>query len=491
MASVYKRGGPRAKGPWLFSYVNHAGERKTKSARTTDKAVALRIAAKYDAETALRRDGVIDPALDAIGKQSQRSIEDHLADFESKMQVAKRTEKHITSTLQFIQWIAEYAGFKVASDITADGANKYAGKLRDEGRSSRTVGAHLSAIKAFTRWLTAHQKLPRDPLVSVKKPNPKTDRRRERRAISLDEWWRLEGTTLVGPERYGMAAGERLTLYRTAIQTGLRSNELRSLTRGRLYLEESQPFITCKAGSAKNRKDARQFIQPELAEDLKTLISTKAPRAKVFALPHESNLARMLRDDLAEARKAWLSEAKRNPKERLRRDQSDFLAAVNHEGETIDFHCLRYTCGAWLAMAGVPVKTVQVVMRHSSITLTMDTYGTLFPGQEADAVARLRDMMAPATDQPEVMRATGTDDLASLEDGGEQRAAHAQRATREIGQSDANRCEDVAEPSAQEESPKPLQIADLGDGVLDLATLCTSSGGGTRTPDTRIMIPLL
>ena len=77
-------------------------------------------------------------------------------------------------------------------------------------------------------------------------------------------------------------------------------------------------------------------------------------------------------------------------------------------------------------MAGVPIKTVQAVMRHSSITLTMDTYGHLFPGQEADAVARLRYMMT--TDQPEVMRATGTDDLTSLEDDGAQRICSAQHA---------------------------------------------------------------
>lgn len=129
------------------------------------------------------------------------------------------------------------------------------------------------------------------------------------------------------------------------------------------------------------------------------------------------------------------------------------------------------------------------VMRHSDINLTMNTYGHLFPGQEADAVAKMRDMMA--TNPPEVIRATGTDDLAILEDDVEQRAAHAQRATRETGQDGANHCDERAEPVAQKESPKPLQIADLSDGVLDVATLCTSSGGGTRTPDTRIMIPLL
>ena len=142
--------------------------------------------------------------------------------------------------------------------------------------------------------------------------------------------------------------------------------------------------MTCKAGATKNRKAACQYIQPELAARLKDHITTKAPKAPVFSLPHESNLARMLRDDLAEARKQWLAEVTDDPQEYAQRQQSDFLTDTNHEGEVIDFHSLRHTCGAWLAMTGVYPKVVQQVMRHQSITLTMDTYGHLFPGQEAD-----------------------------------------------------------------------------------------------------------
>ena len=113
----------------------------------------------------------------------------------------------------------------------------------------------------------------------------------------------------------------------------------------------------------------------------------------------------MLRDDLSQARKQWLSEAKRGPQEYSQRQQSDFLADVNHEGEITDFHSLRHTCGAWLAMTGAHPKEVQQIMRHQSITLTMDTYGHLFPGQEAEAVDRLGQMLL---DPPEILRATGT-----------------------------------------------------------------------------------
>ena len=153
MATVFKRGGKKAKGYWYASWTEHDGKRVTKCTFTTDKATAERIARKHEADAALRRDGVIDATLDAISKESQRSIEAHLTDYESKLRAANRTAKHIKSTTQFIRWAAEHAGFKTAAEITADGVNRYAGKLRDDGRAARTIQAHLNAIKAFTKWL--------------------------------------------------------------------------------------------------------------------------------------------------------------------------------------------------------------------------------------------------------------------------------------------------------------------------------------------------
>ena len=67
---------------------------------------------------------------------------------------------------------------------------------------------------------------------------------------------------------------------------------------------------------------------------------------------------------LPEARKQWLSEAKGDPQEYAQRQESDFLADTNHDGEVIDFHSLRHTCGAGLAMSGVHPKVVQTVIRR-------------------------------------------------------------------------------------------------------------------------------
>ena len=89
----------------------------------------------------------------------------------------------------------------------------------------------------------------------------------------------------------------------------------------------------------------------------------------------------MIRHDFRNARNLWHINAIRDPHEYMRREQSDFLIATNYEGEIIEFHTLLHTSGAWLSLAEVYPKVVQTVMRHSTITLTMDTYGHLFPEQ--------------------------------------------------------------------------------------------------------------
>lgn len=395
MATIFKRGGSGQRGGrYYISYFDHAGVRQTQSARTSDKSAAERIAAKLEADAALRREGVIDPHLEAVSQHARRTIESHLEDYKAKLSAANCHPRHICSTEMCIRAFATAGAFETVSDITADAVNRYAQVLRGRERSLRTIQAYLTAIKSFTKWLAANHKLPRDPLSSVKKPNPQSDKNRRRRRMLLrEEWQWLRDTTEKGPVRFGMPAAARVLLYAVAIQTGLRSNELRSLTRGRLFLDQNPPFITCEAGSTKNRKAARQYVQADLARQLQQFLAKQPPGGPIFRMPHTTDVARMLRADLAAARDAWLKQPKADAQERGRRKETDFLCERNHEGEVLDFHSLRHTCGAWLAMAGAHPKAVQAIMRHSTIVLTMDTYGHLFPGQEAETISRLPSMM--------------------------------------------------------------------------------------------------
>ena len=231
-----------------------------------------------------------------------------------------------------------------------------------------------------------------------------------RRFLSYEEWSWLDSITRQSVERYGMTGLERALLYATAIQTGLRSNELRSLTRGKLHLKSNPPFIMAEARSTKNKKTARQYIQPELAAELSHFVGTKLAGASVFTMPATYTVATMLRADMEEARSKWL-DTFGDVQERIERDSSDFLKAIDSQAEHLDFQALRHTTASWLIQSGADVKTVQVIMRHSDIKLTLERYGHLFPGSEAAAVERIRFVFT----QSVAIRKTGTTDVPGVQ----------------------------------------------------------------------------
>jgi integrase len=467
MASVFKRGGKNNRnGYWYISWVDHEGKRHTKCSKTTDKAAAERVGAKLEADATLRREGVIDTQLEAIADHGRRLIESHLNDYEAMHRAAGNDDKHVKSTITDIRKVCAHAKFKLAQDINADGTNHFAKHLKKIGKSARTVEAKLTSIKGFTKWLAVNNKLPRDPLASVKKPNPKTDRRYERRMMLHEEWDWLRSTLV--ETRGGLSAQDRLMLYATGIQTGLRSCELRSLTQGKLFLESNPPYVVCKSGATKNSDDARQYIRPELAEALRNYVASKPGGSLVFKMPDPSDVSAMIKGDLKHAREQWLKQAENDSAERQRRLKSDFLADRNHEGEVLDFHALRHTTGAWLAMTGAHPKAVQTVMRHSSITLTMDTYGHLFPGQEAETVARFPAMLSAIIAQ-----------------------RHAQQTGRDSEQQPTTPCDGVQDSTANEKSRNHGQVAALGD-VVHLSAIQRDSGSArTRTENPLIKSQML
>jgi integrase len=49
-----------------------------------------------------------------------------------------------------------------------------------------------------------------------------------------------------------------------------------------------------------------------------------------------------------------------------------------------NFHSLRHFCASWLIEQNFTAKRVQAWLGHSSIVMTYDTYGHLFPSLEDD-----------------------------------------------------------------------------------------------------------
>ena len=68
----------------------------------------------------------------------------------------------------------------------------------------------------------------------------------------------------------------------------------------------------------------------------------------------------------------------------------DFLEATKAAGlPRIRFHSLRHTAASLLLAQGVHPRVVMEMLRHSTISLTMNTYSHVIPALERDAADRM------------------------------------------------------------------------------------------------------
>lgn len=374
MGSLYKRNGN-----WHCDYVDRDGKRVRKSTKMKDKQLAGKVLAKWENEERSVEFGVKPRTKDA------EPLDDYLRQFDSNKSAAGKSDQHVDRTSQLIRAVATFDGWRNLGDISADGITRYAEFLKkDNEQANRTIGSMITAVRTFCRWCVRNGHLAADPTATVDKPSTKTDRRIERRMLLPEEWKWVKAALRNDAAKNGQDSHERLMMYRLAIETGLRSSELRSLTRGSLSLTERDPHVVVKANITKNSKQAKQYVSDELAADLTKLVARKLPGALVFNVTSRTEMARTLRSDVDDARSLWLK-----TKEGKKGKDSDFLKSPTSQGEVIDFHALRHTCGAWLVQQGVTLAEVREIMRHSTITLTVDCYGHLAP----DARSRSRSVL--------------------------------------------------------------------------------------------------
>ena len=186
----------------------------------------------------------------------------------------------------------------------------------------------------------------------------KSDRVHKRRALTESEAKRLLSAAEQGGPWRGISGHERTLIYRLALQSGLRANEIRQLQRQDFNFNAMT--VRVKDFTAKNRKEAFLPLKPALAEQLKAFLATKTPQAKAFNVPEKCYL--MIQHDLEPAG--------------IEYETDDGFA---------DFHALRHTFGTMLVRAGVDVKTCMELMRHSSVSLTLELYAHSVKGQEHNA----------------------------------------------------------------------------------------------------------
>lgn len=247
----------------------------------------------------------------------------------------------------------------------------------EAGKTARTRNYYRESILLFTNWLQENGKLQPHDLATL----PKDDRRlnpvRQRRALTEDEIGKLPAIARVRPlddartirrgnrkgqgvakldddmvKRLEHVGRERALIYRTLILTGLRRDELRTLTVGNLDLTPGAEHLRLDVVNEKSEASSTLVIRTDLADDLRRWVAEQrlTPADRLFTVP--TGLLRILDRDM---------KAAGIPKRDVR-------------GSTVDVHALRTTFNTHLARSGAAPRTAQQAMRHSEIKLTMGVY---------------------------------------------------------------------------------------------------------------------
>jgi integrase len=285
-------------------------------------------------------------------------------------------------------------GFGTLADLERSAVERWLKKRRQEGASPRTRNVDLIRLNSFSNWCVSIGRLLTDPFRGITKADEKSEPRRRRRAMTegdlkslLDVARRrplLEALTVRKGKRKGERYAkvrpevreqleelgrERALIYKTLVLTGLRKGELASLSVAQLRLDGPIPHLELDAEDEMNREGNGVVIRDDLAEDLKRWLSDKlaALRAEavrraepiptrppggtaVFAVP--TALDKIFTRDLRAAG----------------------IRKRDERGRTLDVHALRTTFGTLLSRGGVPLRTAQAAMRHADPSLTANVY---------------------------------------------------------------------------------------------------------------------
>lgn len=324
--------------------------------------------------TRLAKIGLIDMNRAAAGKPLSEHLNDYRQFIGDITKYAKATHNALVELFggcKFVYW----------SDIQASRLYNQLVRLKSRGEISQsTFNAYLKATKSFCSWMVQDRRASESPIAHLK-PITVTEREVNRRALEDDELHRFLETTARGTDCFGMGGGERYLLYRFAIETGLRANEIRNLTVG--DFDFNNRTVTVQAGSSKHRRQDVQALKSDTAKLLKEFLMNKTLNTRAFGGTYKKltgRTAEMIKEDLERAEISYIDEA----------------------GRVFDFHALRHQTGSMLARYGVHPRDAQAHMRHSDINLTMRFYTHLRKGAESETAAKLPDLSLPKVKEAQV-----------------------------------------------------------------------------------------
>jgi integrase len=305
-------------------------------------------------------------------KARRRSLLELVVEFEAAQRARGLTAGHVANQVSKLRRVFEGCDIMTLADVDVGKIGAWLVQRQRAGMcSARTREQFIECIKAFGNWLERVARLvPRSPFAALSKKGIRAAENpaRPRDALTEEEVSiLLRYTAQSHSVLLGMDGRQRALLYELALATGLRRNEIASLTPASFFLSESVPFVIVESQHTKNRMRAELPIKKQLAEKLQQWLVGKQGGEILFPIRYKETAA-MLQLDC---------------------ERAGIHTQGRPGGRRIDFHSLRLTFATSLGREGVALVLTQKLLRHSTPALTANVYTRLEIQELAQAVERL------------------------------------------------------------------------------------------------------
>jgi len=372
MASIRKRTwtvGDTTKTAWVADYFDQHGKRHLKTLSTKKAADDWLVKARAEVQI-----GIHSPASTSI--TVAQAGEEWITEAEND-ELERGTVRQYRQLLDY--HIRPFLGSAKLADLTVAGVKDFRAKLRDQGRSPVMAKKTVGALGAILATAMENGRVAQNVVRLATPPRRHRERGQNKRhkrniKVGVDMPTKEEMRAMLA-----CAQGWFRPLLVTAIFTGLRSSELRGLRWSDVDLAVGELTVRQRAdrwgtlGSPKSDAGKRTVpLAPIVANALKEwrLACPKGEADLVFPTtqgrPRQINTIHT--QGLAPVQRA---------------------AGIITKGKTPKYgmHSLRHAAASLFIEQGFSPKRVQALMGHSTIQMTFDTYGHLFPSPEEDRVA--------------------------------------------------------------------------------------------------------
>jgi integrase len=379
------------RGEWIVDWYDETNKRHRE--RVSDKEAGYRRLAEIEANEKAR------PLTGTLQEYGDWWLENH-----AKHSVKASTYEEYTRCLK--QHVCPVLGAKKFSKITPKMIRELIAAKQAEGLTQASIRNILAPIRGIYNLAIIDGDVSRNPAARMGRYNARKAQQEPINPLTRPEVQTLLDTAIERcPDYY--------PVFLCSVRTGMRMGELIGLKGVDVdfnggFLNVARTFYRGRITPPKSGKARKVDMSKQLAATLKDLLARRRAKALEQELRKPAGERRDAATVVNEVMEDWLFQTRiivrselaerrrpnREPRGGTQLDPSNLRKTFNKlltdaKLRRVRFHDLRHTYASLLLQQGESPAYVKEQMGHSSIKITVDTYGHLIPGSNRQAVDRL------------------------------------------------------------------------------------------------------